>query len=225
MVLDRPWTAARIRAHLLQAPPFLDSADATIWATKGARHIAVSCPHKPELLLALVHALQRYGATVDVAQYVPDPDTLAQIRHDAVWEVIQEIVGYHKLRATRRLSSFAQAHIAALHRTTLQRYERFLLQLSEGLTTADYAEMAKDLAPPQPQALLEAALIRAFQRYGPAQRRGGFSAAALYDAIAALVRHFGIDHRRRRTIADRLRKTQHRARQTAPYGDRKATFR
>jgi hypothetical protein len=202
-----PWTLQRIRAHLLLAPPFDACDDDRLWAESRTRRVAVPCPQRPQLIIALARALHRYFDTVDVATGLPSPDRLQQMYQTAVWDALQLLLHYEQLRKSRRLSRTARTHVPALKTKTLRAYERFLLHLRDTLTPDDYATMARDLRPSHHQDSLEVAMLHAFTAYGPPQRRGAFSTMAMYDALARILIHFDIEHRARTTVVDRLRKT------------------
>jgi hypothetical protein len=165
-------------------------------------------------VIKLIQALQHYFDTVDLAKDVPSPEHLHHTWQAAVWDVIQLLWGYERLRKSRRLSQAARTHIPSLHAKTLRNYERFLVHVRESLTPEDYAEMAQDLLPSRHQYVLEAAMVRAFDRYGPPLKRGAFSTTAMYDAVAAILLHFAIEHRQRHTVVSRLTKTRQRARKS-----------
>jgi hypothetical protein len=90
------------------------------------------------------------------------------------------------------------------------KYERFLVELSSGFTPEDYAAIAHMLTPSYAQAQLETAMRSAFEDYGPVIDRRAFSDTARYYALAEILRHFGIEHRKVETVVARLRKTAQR---------------
>jgi hypothetical protein len=201
------WIRDRIRSHLLLAPPFVDCPEDRIWGITPYKHETFLCRNRPRLMTTLVQALQRYFDTAEMMKEVPSPEQLQQIGPHALWNVIQLLWSYPRLRTSRRLSTEARAHIPSIHESTLMKYATFLLQLRDGLTPADYAAIARDLLPSHVQDALEDTMEQALTRDGPPVQRRAFSDTARYYAIAEILRHFAIEHRKVETVVARLRKT------------------
>jgi hypothetical protein len=219
MVTTHCWTSSKVQKKLLQTFPFVKCDENTIWSKTSSVEEKLVCQNWPKLLEHLVKALYDYVDIFSDMEYINNgiPQEMLQQTDEALWCIHFRIEEFLDLKRRRALSVTARSRLKkvkevfnkSVSEKNVRETANFLTEVLLSLTPDDYANSQKRIRKDTDKRALITRMRSAFTKYGPLPET--YSQAAMNDALASILIHFGIEKGPRDTLAQTLAKQEWRS--------------